>query len=538
MLYSLSFILIVAFIVRTIRLTFYHTYLWQLKEYRLDRYWIFLKSPLGKKLLLHPLNLLKWILLIIIYGASLFNILSKREVLLFPVIIYAFYIFWAVWLLELILGIKDIFLKRWRIPEITTKSLLIIVSVLLIQFSSMINIFWMAPLLLGPILDKILAPCVAIVVQVLNIPVYFIKKYIYYKAKVKLRRMLKTEVIGITGSFGKTSVKMFLAQILSSKYLVSHTPGSFNTEIAIARHIMRLPFNADFFIVEMGAYKKGEIKNICRLVNPHIALITGLGSQHLELFGSQQNLFNAKFELIENLPRNGLAVINRHNSRMNTFIDKTEKIIKKVLVVDKTKMVRNLKVYKSFLQFELKIGTRIHKFRANLAGEQNVENLILAIITAHQLNVSIEDIKKSVLKLNPCRQTMQIVKSGRKLTLIDDTFNVNFEAVRAALNYLKLYNGLRVLFLNPLIELGDKNSSLHEEIGTLSGDVCHYLITTNMNSFKNLSLGISKSDNKLTKLIPAGKNVVEKIQKDLKENSVILFSGKESSKWIPYFKDF
>lgn len=526
-----------AFIVRSIRLTLYHTYLWQLKEYRLDRFCSFLKTSPGRALIFSPPALIKWFLLFIIYDLSLYHIYVNPNALGNIFIIYAFYIFWIIWILELFLSVRDGFKKKWRVPKFTLKSVLIVFSVLTVLFSPMFTILWNSPLLLGPVLDKILAPLVVFFVLLLNLPVAFLK-YLSFRAAFKKIKKLNPFVIGITGSFGKTSTKEFLAAILSAKYRVAKTPDSFNTDIAIAVYINKnLSAKDEFFIAEVGAYKRGEINKICQMIKPNAAVITGIGSQHLELFGSMANLQKAKYELIENLPSDGIAVINVNNSASQNIADLAKKKLKHVYEVSTTKDVKNIKVDKFELEFEFLFGNTRAKLKSGLIGSQNLDNLILAVKMANLLKVDRQTIVKRVSQLTVPNKTMRIIKKSRILTLIDDTFNVNYEGVMAALNYLKLYKGTKIMILNPIIELGEYGHKLHQEIGKVAGNICHYLFLTNPNFSADIKKGIDASSDKITKIIQPEKKQIAEILKNMTFDSAVIFAGKESEKWIKVFNE-
>ena len=132
---------------------------------------------------------------------------------------------------------------------------------------------------------------------------------------------------------------------------------------------------------------------------------------------------------------------------------------------------------------------------------------------------------------------MSIIKSNPKLTIIDDSFNVNFEGVISALEYLKFYTGSKVMVLNPIIELGKEAKIIHRQIGKAAGNICNYLILTNSNYYNDLKDGIKDSAKKMTEVYEIDKNVLEKLLKELPGDSVIIFEGKESLKWMNQLKN-
>src|SRR5699024_5725042 len=131
----------------------------------------------------------------------------------------------------------------------------------------------------------------------------------------KLSSMSQLDVIGITGSYGKTSSKNILSDILNVKYNAFATPKNFNTTYGMIRAINESldKFN-DLFIAEMGAFKQGDIKELCYFVHPKYGIVTRIGTAHLESFGSQSNIQKGKFELIESLPEDGVGILNKDDA--------------------------------------------------------------------------------------------------------------------------------------------------------------------------------------------------------------------------------
>jgi len=161
-----------------------------------------------------------------------------------------------------------------------------------------------------------------------------IKTYYVSKASTKLDHHQKLIVIGVTGSYGKTSTKEILHQILSTKYKVLKTPSSYNTAVGVANVVLKeLKNDHEIFIVEMGAYKKGEIKKICELTKPHIGIITGLNEQHLDRFKTIENTLKAKTELIEALPSNSVIALNFDNSYLRYYYNQNLRNQKKLKVI-------------------------------------------------------------------------------------------------------------------------------------------------------------------------------------------------------------
>lgn len=526
--------ILISYVIRTLNQVFFQVYLWQIKEYRIDRIVAHIKTQQGRKLIFSASGLIKWFLLLVIYGFSFFNLNLRNFQLSNSIIIYSFFIFWTLWVIEAIMAIVYLIRGRIRFPVFTLKATAIIFIVVFITFLPLFNTYYLYPLLLAPLLDKIIAPTVAIVVLLINIPFYFYKSIINYLARQKLTQ-LKLKTIGITGSFGKTSTKYFLQQILSSSFKVYSTPGSINTDIGISTHIINnLNSDFDILIAEMGAYRKDEINKIATIIKPQIAVITGIGNQHLELFGSVENIIKAKYELIENLKPNSYVVFNT-NQNTAGMIQMSHGLNLNIIKSDLNKDIKFISQAKNYITFQCRIYKSWSKLKVYLAGVQNLENLLLAIKVAEILKINKENIKKAVLNLNPPPKTMNIVESSKRLTVIDDTFNVNYEGIQAAINYLKLFKGKKIIFINPIIELGDQAHYIHRKIGEISGNICDYVVTTNNNYNSDILKGMKNSKKNKSTLLSAHISKLEKIKSGLTSNSVIIFSGKESAKWMDFF---
>src|SRR3989344_5170861 len=210
--------------------------------------------------------------------------------------------------------LKVLYLRLIRMPAITIRNLLIAQGIL---FNIIPLYLLFKNLNLGFLLIFIfLSPVLALLTMLLGvllseIPVQIYRKIIIYQARQMVKNS-KTVFIGITGSYGKTSTKEFLAEILSQKYITDKTEKNYNSDIGVSLSILKnLKPDSQYFIAELGAYKKGEIKKICDIIQPKYGILTGIGNQHLHLFGSQKNLLAAKAELLESLPPEGIAFINK-----------------------------------------------------------------------------------------------------------------------------------------------------------------------------------------------------------------------------------
>ncbi len=291
----------------------------------------------------------------------------------------------------------------------------------------------------------------------------------YNDAKRILSSMLRLKVIGITGSYGKTSTKHFLTRILSEKYEVLMTPGSFNTTMGVIRTVREFmkPYT-EVFVCEMGAKQPNDIKEICDLVHPQIGIVTAVGPQHLESFKSIENVQRTKFELVDSLPQNGLAVVNNDFPYVaNREVHNVECVRYGVSDPQGCEFtVCNIVYDASGTTFTV-VGPGIeHTFHTRLLGECNVSNLLASIIVALRMDVSVEQISRAVEHIEPVEHRLSVKRTPGGVTILDDAYNSNPSGSAMALEVLgAMTQGKRIIVTPGMIELGDRQSELNREFG-------------------------------------------------------------------------
>lgn len=516
----------------------YLIYLWQLKEYRLDRLKAHLKTNQGRNFLYSPLNFVKVILLVglIILFLNYFQSLLSLYIVFFFYLVSFLYTF-------------IIFPKRIRLPVLTVKSILLtLITVSAILFVMLI-VAMPKPIMLL-LLDISGGLLVSFFILIFAIPSIIIKKIIVIAATSKISKMNKLKTIGVTGSFGKTSTKDFLASILAEKFRVVKTDLSQNTEIAVAYKILKgVSRDTEVFIVEMGAYRRGEVAAIARMVKPDIGIITGINEQHMELFGGIKNTAKAKYELITNLKKNGTAILNTDSHHLIEVLINNWRVRSDLsywgfgydLPTGKEFPISqncylNISDTKSFtdhISFNLKFRNQKTVLNSSLCGIQNVPNIAAAYITARVLELNEEIIKKAVIHLKAPDNTMRRVGLVKETVIIDDAFNANPDGVKGAIEYMKDFSGKKVLVLTPLIELGRESGIIHKNLGKLAGKVCDKILLTNINFNKDFLEGVRQSTHDQSKVqivnTLLGKKIIEK---NYSKNGVIVFEGKESAKLL------
>jgi len=513
------------FLIKLLRDSLFYVWLWQVKEYRMDRMMSHLKestSSFDKK------N--GGIMIAIILFLSYFVFL-ENYFLVFQYLVLAFFVF-AV--LQISGEIKSRSLKK---PKPTLKIMLIYfllaVVYLLIGFcwssSSAIFTTEEAKLPIGSLASGVALMLFILIVNPLVIssiilaiePIfYFQKKRIIKRATEKMQRLKKIKTIGITGSYGKTSTKEFLYSILSRKFKVVKTEGNNNTNIGVAYTVLnKVSDDCDYFICEMGAYKIGEIKEICDIVKPRIGILTGINEQHIDLFGSRENIVKAKFELIEALPENGMAVINEKCKYQN------EKLKFKVrnLKYFSLDRIKNVKVHQDYVEFEYVVINNLTKLKLNLLGKHYIENVLFAITVAEYLGMSLEEIKNAIEKIKPTEYMMRKTDGSGGSMFIDDSYSANSDGVLAALDYLDeaYFDYKKIIVFPGIIELGRERDKIYKMLYNRINKVCDVAYILESGKRKAESGDICKFV-----FEKDFDEVANMLKNDLDRNTVVLFESR------------
>lgn len=291
-------------------------------------------------------------------------------------------------------------------------------------------------------------------------------------AKRIIGELPNTTVIGITGSFGKTSTKFYLQKLLSAKYNVLMTPESYNTTMGVVKTV-RGSLNAshEIFLCEMGAKKVGEIREICEIVHPKHSVITSIGEQHLESFHSVENIVKTKFEIADCIT-DGTVFLNYDNPYI-----REHKIPQKVVTYgigegEYDYHGTELSVSAKGTAFTVRHGSEEQRFTTRLLGEHNVQNIVGAIAVAHFFGISFAELVFPVKRLECVPHRMEILDKGGGVTVIDDAFNSNPAGARAALKTLSGFDCDRILVTPGMVELGEREYQLNKELGEYAAGCC------------------------------------------------------------------
>lgn len=322
---------------------------------------------------------------------------------------------------------------------------------------------------------------VVYVVKLINDP---IEKAIYKKfwrmAEDKLASYKDLKVIGITGSYGKTSSKNVLNDILSMEYVSHPTPKNFNTDVGLMTTINNdLNKFDEVFIAEMGAYRVGRIKNACNLVHPKYGLLTTIGKAHLETFGSQENIVKTKFELIESLPSDGIAFLNMDDKLQTSYDLKNDVRVVWYAVNNKkadfyvldSKCSASGSTFKIFFKKE----NKAYEFQTRLLGRHNIYNIVSGVAIGYEFGISIPKLQAAVSGIKPVEHRLELKKIGG-MYQIDDAYNSNPVGAKVALEVLKMMPGDKVVVTPGMVELGSEEDKYNFEFGEEISEVADYVI--------------------------------------------------------------
>lgn len=320
--------------------------------------------------------------------------------------------------------------------------------------------------------------------------------------------------IGVTGSYGKTTAKNLLSAFLSKEYSTCVTPGNYNTPMGIALTVRdELLADDEVFVAEMGARYRGDIRELCDIVSPSIAVITAIGTQHLETFGSEENLLVTKNELIEALPADGVAIFNGDNDGAIKLYDRCakrrlisgsdEEAVQKLYALFSTgdrrakcktaagvkpteEEVKALSRFDAFygdicyaargMEFTLVLNGRAERITTALLGAHVPSMIAECALTANYLGISLEKIKFAASEVKAVAHRLELLYNGDDV-IIDDAYNGNEAGAQNALEVLSKFSPrIRVLITPGIVELGEHGEAANARIGELAAVSCDYAI--------------------------------------------------------------
>ena len=500
------------------RITRHGLHILQLENYYLDRYFGWIKRSIKK------VFDLKVVITVVI--ATIFIIVSNfiQNITILALIIE------ILTLICIILSFKK---QKEKKAFVVTSRIKRVYTTYLILFSILVvcaNIFNYKFVLPVANICAIFAYMFVYVVTVINSPIEKgIRNRFCKKAKNKLNEIPGLKVVGVTGSYGKTSTKYVVNTILSQKYNTLMTPESYNTPMGVVRTINeKLTCMHQLFVCEMGAKYVGDIKEITDIVNPTYGLVTAIGPQHLDTFKSLDNVRKTKLELVESLPDDGIAFVNWEDENIrNSKI--TKNVVKYGLSKEADYYATNIDITERGSSFDVVIpGKESIKIKTRLLGNLNILNIVGAIAIADKLGLTPNEIKMGAKYIRPVPHRLELKQNPNGSIIIDDAYNSNIKGAKMALEVLKSFEHKKRILITPgIVELGDKQLEINQEFGRNAAESCDFIILVGAAQAVPIYNGIKEKHYPESKVFIA-KNLQEalsKMNEILTKDSVVLLEN-------------
>ena len=348
------------------------------------------------------------------------------------------------------------------------------------------------------------------------------------------RMQYNIPVVAVTGSVGKTSTKDLIASVVSQKYNTLKTKGNYNNEIGLPLTILGLT-NEEAMVVEMGMNHLGEIRKLTNIAKPTVAVITNIGTAHIGNLGSRENILKAKLEILEGLQGN-TVVINNDNDLLHKWVNENKEKYNIITYGIKNKskyMATDIKSFEDKSEFKVvcekneSINNKM--VTVPVGGEHFILNSLCAIAVGEYLNVPTEKIINGIANLELTKKRMEILTSKAGATVINDTYNANYDSMKAAIIYLKeIKNKRKIAVLGDMLELGDYSKELHEKVGEEVDESIDILITIG----KEAKYIAEKSKAKQIIECKDNDEAIEKLKEIQTKNDAILLKASNGMKFF------
>ena len=450
-----------------------------------------------------------------------------------------------------ILAIFELLLRMLNCKNNTKKSIkklvytarvkrLITSSIVLLSLLTLLSVFLPSKIFSGMFTVLLLifvhfSEILVLTVNILNKPIEnSISNYYINDAKRILTQHKNLTTIGVTGSYGKTSVKFILNRILSEQYNTTATPESFNTPMGIVRTVREhMKPQTDIFIAEMGAKNQGDIKELCDLCHPTLGIITAVGPQHLETFGCVENVAKTKFELANEVLEkpNGKIYVNFDSSAAKDYAKN---------ISDKSKIVafgtdsecdckaQNIISGPNGTAFRVCYKNYDFPVACKLLGKHSITNILGAIAIALDLGVSEKKIRFAVSSLKATEHRLELKPFINGSVLIDDAYNSNPEGCLEAVRVLGSFDGMKRIIVTPgLVELGEKEYDYNFALGKEATKYCDYIILVGLKRAVPMKDAINKTSFNASRVLVVEdfKTAMQCLRKLTDKNTVVLFEN-------------
>lgn len=352
-------------------------------------------------------------------------------------------------------------------------------------------------------------------------------KAIQVLAKYK-REKYNIPVVAVTGSVGKTSTKDLIASVVSQKYNVLKTEGNMNNYIGLPLTLLKLK-NHNAIVVEIGMNHFGEISELVKIAMPTVAVINNVGTAHIGNLGSREGILKAKLEILEGLKENGILVINNDNDLLSKWNNENKKYNVKTFGIENKSdfMAYNIEYGENSSKYNINIGENTYKIEILVGGEHFVLNSLCAICVGKLLNVEEANILRGIKEFELSKMRMDIKKTSKDITIINDAYNASYDSMKYTLRYLSKLNAKRkIAVLGDMLELGEYSKELHEDVGEefIENNI-DILITLGENSKYLAGKVLELNDSKEIYECDSIGEIVSILKKILKKGDAVLVKG-------------
>ena len=457
-------------------------HMFQQNRYELTRFTMWIKDTLKQE----PLKILKALGMIVL--AALVGVLANTFIAALIVLYYSLTIMEK--------EVSQTYIKPLVVTARVSRQIIVMIVLYLLLFFAVYSMGFNAMMYL-----MLVSPFIAY-------PMIYLMSLITHPIESSFRKLFKNDAknilmsntdlikIGITGSYGKTSSKNIINEILSEELYTLPTPASFNTPMGITITIREdLKSTHEAFIVEMGADKVGDIVELSEFVEPKYAVITSIGPQHLATFKKLDNIIREKMSLVENLPHDGVAVLNMDNHLIANYEIKNKniKVISYgIMNEDVDFSARNITYSINGSSFEVVTEDGVHEFNTRLLGEHNVLNILSGLALGRELGISWEKLQIAVSHIKYVEHRLEL-KTINGRTFIDNAFNSNPEGANMSLKVISLMPSKRFIVTPGMIDLGEIQDKENYTFGYNMKDRVDVAILVGKNQTKPIYKGLQES---------------------------------------------
>ena len=351
------------------------------------------------------------------------------------------------------------------------------------------------------------------------------------------RNLYSIPVVAITGSVGKTSTKDIVASVMEEKFDVLKTQGNLNNHIGLPFTILKLD-NHDAMVIEMGMNNFGEIRTLTNIAKPTFCIITNIGTEHIGNLGSRENILKAKLEILEGMQNGGTLLVNNDNDLLHKWVEENKgKVDLNILtygIENKSDyMAHSICKKEEGSIYKIDIKGKTEQIIVPVPGMHFVYNSLCSIAVGDYFNIDVEKVKQGIEKFKLTKSRMDIEKIRDNITVINDSYNANFDSMKSALEYLGSLKNRKIAVLGDMLELGEYAKDLHEKVGEevvknkIDILVCVGDLAKNI-AIKCKSLGMNDAniiylDNK--------EEAIKLLNSILKENDNVLLKASNSMKF-------